>query len=274
MPFTPLIGADGQPDPEALLEAATGIEACYDGGPADIQALVDACGGGVVHAYSRVAGALPPAYAVAQQGSNWYVWVAGTVNSVQLLNHAAGAAQVSELPDGSRINSFFQQMSSNLLGVLAGLLPDPSAGPTIQLSGHSYGAAVCQLASQALREIYPPTAVRFLGFGTPKSRDALWTGNIAGVNIRVVRNGDPVAVLPPSYGHGGLTWWGIVFAGRLGVGIPWRHYGLGYRLDDDGSVYPDGDDNQTGWLPTYRIQDLAVAQHLIRGVLDVLIGSG
>lgn len=243
--FTAILDNTGTLQQEAVLEQLAGLCAIYWGYPADAQALLDLCGGGVIDVWFFDPVHPVTDLALVHQGQHYYVWISGTVNPQQWVGNIQGSLYPLEFSPDVLVNAFFWNTSQTILAAAAGRLPVPGPGVRITLVGHSLGGAVAQILALQLQQVYGADAIDVLTFGQPRTFTLGLNGPMKWPHYqRIWIPSDPVARLPPTGEEMTILMWAT--AGQLAsVPYSWTHYGVSTQLQPGAGLVPDPGD---GWF--------------------------
>lgn len=188
----------------------------------------------------------PPAWVIIKQADAYYVVWCGTTNLRQLGGHIYGSFlyhgvqqvfhEIITQNDGAP-NGAWKEMVDTYWPDIRSHLPADLSQARLFFSGHSYGAAIAQLAAVKLMEDEGVEA-QLLTFGQPR----VWTKGYKGKNPRVcwllASPNDPVFASP---GDVDIIWFGIPGLPILGGGLSqvyWEHVGQVEFIGADGSADP------------------------------------
>ena len=229
MPLPPIALA-GQPDASGLYARIQLLEWLYYGQSSKVLAYLDAVG--PARTYSFVPG--PPdvvaSYALAELPDQLVLLILGTETVAQLLSHVVGGSKPQLVTGGGFVNSFFWSVAEGMLPVVLAALADAPSATSIEIAGHSYGAAVAGLLSYLLINSGVTTPINLATYGSPRARGGPPPGTPPATWIRVRNTGDIVPVTPPSQATLASASLSSAPVWALSGAAPWTQDGLGYLL--------------------------------------------
>ena len=166
--FSSLTLLDGTPNPDGLYEQCTGVIGVYSGKRDVTLEHLALCGGGTVLVFLYNPGGSLPSLVVIQQGMNYYIWIAGTVNVKQWIGNVVGSMDRTPLGGGVYVHSYFWSLAQQLWTLGQPYLPDQAPGLTFCVVGHSLGGAVAQIIGWLLLKTYSAGQVKVITLGQPK----------------------------------------------------------------------------------------------------------
>ena len=224
--------ANGEPDPQALLQQNALIECVYNDDQAAAQQIVNLLGSGSVVAWQFQPQSWPPSYTLLRQGTNLYLCIAGTVNAQQWYGNVVGSFGGPYGSYACFAHSFFLDASNTLWEQLLPSLPADWRACNWYVSGHSYGAAAGFLVALKILQTVPAIFVQYLGFAEPKTLTSGYNGPLPNPRFCISTIGDAVPMVPPRYSLPSAQ----TAANALYYGIPldWTHYESIYFVSSSG----------------------------------------
>ena len=236
-----VLTASGTPDGTTALLTATGVLVAYGNREPDIDFFMRAAGGGTFIAKGGIPDNIfRPNWFVWAQGNTLFAHVAGTdlipSRGAHLWSDVSGYFFTSE-QTRNRLwwQTFFHAAGRDVaLAVIGEIVTTRGLQWTKQVfSGHSYGAAVAQIACWLVNQNGVRNNVGYCGWGCPKP--AFCTASEAGIPDSCVFNAsrDPVGYQPspepPVASLPNIDPWAVIWGGES---LSWRHLCPVWQCDD------------------------------------------
>lgn len=246
--LAPLLGDDGTPTLEGLLDLWSLIYASYVGEEELLQGFLSDAGGGEIVQWQFDPNSNLVDFSLTRFGDHWVLAIAGTTSFVQWVGNVGGASALAYLGGDIYVHGWFNLMWQGIRDFVSAFAPLVNAQSRFTVAGHSLGGAVAQLAANELSRLYGGNRVELCAFAAPKALTAGYRGPQPGTYIRINRIGDPVPYLPPQFAVSLWTPYLDAVHWNLATAIHWYTYGQGYLITDGGSIVPDSR-GFTGALP-------------------------
>jgi hypothetical protein len=261
------IGPDGLPDRFSAMTVCGFIAGVYYNRRGDMQALLNALGGGAVKKMVFNTDEYPPSWAVIQQAGVVLVVFSGTQNWRQLVKNLQGSLMRKKTGTDDEVNAFAYATYQGLHDDVMAAIGDPANVQEIKIAGHSYGAQVAQLFALEWVGILGAAKVSVMGICSPKLFIAPFNGTVPSTSLMFAREHDPVPCWPK--GGSDRVSLAIPIGRFLSLSSPWKHVIPTYLLHEDGVFEPMQDFYWNFFILTTPTP-LGIERHGIGGMLTLL----
>lgn len=258
------------PSPLAMFEQALLLE-CIHSDSRETAVQIAGFGGFTLTSWWYQPDLTDPSWAMyTDQRGRLLLTVAGTQSLEQATQHLTGAVPLAPFPGAQATIADHGEAAARLADAVAEFVPKRT--PTIDYSGHSYGASVAQIM---WKNAALPEALNLPGdcmtFGSCRSFFGPPPPIKRGSCVRVSNQGiDPVAHIPPKR-YNLAPFVGDLAGLILGVEVGWTHVGYTVHLREGGEVVNVGTDvDDEDLLETASALSQGFSGHYLSRYLDRL----